>query len=585
MKFFKKLLFFVLLIFTSFGLSGCYSLFFSPMPFDDYMDNLFVQIISDPLNANFYIKDKEALGIGDLEVTPMEFSEDSFNMSIDYIKYQISILKSYDYESLTPQQQITYDIVMDFFNKRVAEDGFYYYDSPLGSYLGYQAQLPLILGEYHFYSKNDIELYLDYLTTTRDTFENIVAFENERASKGFGKANYVLDGIIAQCDNFANDNGSSLKTSFEEKIDALTYLTSQEKANYKALNARYLQNEFVPAYEYLSEEMAKLKNKAVNDKGLFYFENGKKYYELLFKDATGTDMSVDDAYQELNTLLNEEKSKLQAIFNKNSSTFETIYSPNFLDTKTYQEALDFFLNNYKNDFVNLGDVNVRFENISASLEDYSSPAMYFISPLDADVEEVIYINNSIFAEDPTYAFITLAHEGVPGHLLQHQVLKNSDLPNIRKVMDYVSYSEGWATYAEEYIGKYIQNKNQELIDAYFINDRMSYILLGICDIGVNYKGWTKAQFTNYINQYFDLSSEAIDKTYYQLIEEPTNVLEYYFSYYQIIDLKEKFKDDAKNKNISNLDYEFHKFYLEMGPAPFYIMEDKMDDYINSLATN
>ena len=55
----------------------------------------------------------------------------------------------------------------------------FYYSNPLGSYLGYQAQLPLILAEYHFYTRKDIENYLEYLRITLDSFTNIIAFEKK----------------------------------------------------------------------------------------------------------------------------------------------------------------------------------------------------------------------------------------------------------------------------------------------------------------------------------------------------------------------------------------------------------------------
>ncbi|MDD4000392.1 MAG: DUF885 family protein, partial [Bacilli bacterium] len=186
----------------------------------------------------------------------------------------------------------------------------------------------------------------------------------------------------------------------------------------------------------------------------------------------------------------------------------------------------------------------------------------------------------IFSQRPAYAFFTLAHEGIPGHLMQHATLKNSSLPNIRKLINYSSYSEGWATYVERYIGKYTP-LDTNVLDAYQLYDELSYLYLGMADIGINYFGWSRMEFKSFINQIFNLNDLQSDELYFQLIEVATNYLEYYFSYHQLLDLKAEFILAAQNKKIDKLDYEFHNFYLQSGPAPFYILKEEISTYLNN----
>ena len=55
------------------------------------------------------------------------------------------------------------------------------YDQPLSSSLGIQAQLPILLSEYAFYSRRDVEDYLSLLSSIDTYYESILAVEKERS--------------------------------------------------------------------------------------------------------------------------------------------------------------------------------------------------------------------------------------------------------------------------------------------------------------------------------------------------------------------------------------------------------------------
>ena len=152
------------------------------------------------------------------------------------------------------------------------------------------------------------------------------------------------------------------------------------------------------------------------------------------------------------------------------------------------------------------------------------------------------------------------------------------------MIGYSAYSEGWATYVETYVGKYTEVESNLLL-AYHLNDELSYTYLCLADIGINYYGWSFPKFKEFINQLYNFSDKEAEDIYYQLIEVATNYLEYYFGYYKLLDLKAKFMEASKNLNLKNSDYEFHKFYLETGPAPFYILEEELEIYLNQFKPN
>lgn len=552
--------------------------------FDAFMEQLFLDLVSSPLDANFLVKDGEVYGFENLTVQPLSFSKEARDEYYQEIKNTKAELLKFNYNKLDSARQLTYRVVLDYLELALSFEDYYYYDKPLGSYLGYQAQLPLVLSEYHFYTKKDIENYFDYLKTTQTTFENIIAYEKEKAANGFGMSDQQIDGIIKQCEDFLFAEENYLITIFNKKLEDLSFLSIDEKNLYRKENQTLVKNQFLPAYAYLAKELEKLKGKAVNKQGLAHFEKGKDYYQILFRDATGSNLTVPEAYEYLDEKFKQGFQRLLELLKREPDIYDRVETLEVFLNYSYQDTFNFYLENYRDDFPEIGDVQVRIENIHSSLEENSSPAMYFLSPIDAEVTEVIYVNKNLFRERPTYAFFTLAHEGIPGHLLQHSVLKNSSLPNIRKLIGYSAYSEGWATYVETFVSKYI-DIDSNLLLAYHLNNELSYTYLCMADIGINYYGWSFPKFKEFIGQLYNFSDKEAEDLYYQLIEVATNYLEYYFGYYQLLDLKAKFMETAENLNLKNPDYEFHKFYLETGPAPFYILEEEMEIYLKKLKPN
>ena len=71
--------------------------------------------------------------------------------------------------------------------------------------LGVQAQLPVLLCEYAFRTKQDILDYLALLKEIPDYFARILEFEQEKAANGYFMNDLAADGVIAQCSSFIED--------------------------------------------------------------------------------------------------------------------------------------------------------------------------------------------------------------------------------------------------------------------------------------------------------------------------------------------------------------------------------------------
>ena len=603
--------------------------------FDKYMEELFLEFLgTSPFNINYQIFDVKAFDekygtdLENAEVIPSSPEDMTPEAELEYFEELKALqdkLLAFDRNTLSTTQKLTYDVVADYFERNMKylelnEDGeniYFYYGTQLGSYLGYQAQLPSIIAEYRFDDKKDIENYLLYIKTVQNDFEALYSFELAKctAKDAVPLSDYVIDLVIDQCDAFINTSEENyLITVFNERIGNYEFLTPEEVEAYKVKNTEYVNNYFVPAYKWLKEKLIELKaaNNQNNENdtltgALSNTETGKKYYEVKFQDACGSDMTIPEliTYIEAKLKEYEELSKIYPSYEGNlmeDAGLIKYTDENNTEIDYYASLygiIPFLQENVKEDFPELPYQLVQFENydikeIAESMQDNSSPAFYLVSPMDANTSEVIYINPRDFAEVDTNMFCTMAHEGYPGHLYQNVYYKNYNTANIRNTISYTGYAEGWANYVENYVAKYV-------IDNYGMQQMMllsTISALNNCrmDIGVNYEGWgveeiikqyglTMDDVTSGRYQWSDgdiVSLDDFEEIYYFYVEVPTNYLMYFFSSAQLMDIKAEFKEEM---GVYYSDKLFHTILLETGDAPWPIIRNAFVEYAAKWGTN
>jgi uncharacterized protein (DUF885 family) len=551
--------------------------------FKAYLDDMFIDLLTDSaLDINYLLRYPEKYGLENEKVSVYTLSKESHNDYMAYAESVIKDLEAFNDATLSRQQQLDKAILIDSFKRDLLTKGFYYYDKPLGSYLGYQAQLPLILAEYRFDDSADIENYFTLIESTQESFESLIQYENEKVPLGLSMNDTLIDGVIEQCDNFINASEENyLIKVFEDKISGLGFLAGSQKAELNERNKDLINNSFVPAYSYLKTELLKLKGKGVNQGGLSNFTNGKVYYESLFRQTVGTDKSIVDINKEVDNKINDTISEMRKLMQFDRDLPNKVERYDYSKGMSTDEIISFLKGKIETDFPTLCTSNLKYEikSINEALQENSSPAMYFLSPIDEDVTEVIYTNPIQMGEDadPNYIYGTLAHESIPGHLYQHVYFKSKNMHPMRYLISYTGYSEGWATYVENYVYKFTSddstvNRFREL------NNNLYDLLMIKCDIGVNYYSWTANQLKQYLNDYYDIDLNTAEDIFNQMVEVPVNVSQYYYSYFSFIELKDYMR--SKAGAVKYKVYDFHKIVLDTGPAPFSIIKQEIDRFIS-----
>ena len=225
------------------------------------------------------------------------------------------------------------------------------------------------------------------------------------------------------------------------------------------------------------------------------------------------------------------------------------------------------------DFPASGELPFKVNYVPASMEEYMNPAYYILPPVDYLENNAIYINNK-HSSDDIEQFVTLAHEGFPGHLYQTTYFYGKEPSPIRKLFGFSGYTEGWGTYAEIYAYR-LAGLDEKMLRLNELNKTYTLALYCLTDIGINYEGWTFED----TQEFLGVDEETCREVYEMMVEEPALYLAYYGGYLEFVELRDKAEETLGDKFDLK---EFHTFLLDIGPAQFEIIEERMEEWMKEL---
>lgn len=540
--------------------------------FDVFMNELFVaEVKSDTLTLNYALANPEKYGIVMADTTLGEYSTEYMTKGLSLSENYLKRLNSFDYSLLNSNQQLTFNIVKNYLELDLNFGDYLYYSECLGPTTGVQAQLPILLAEYSFYDRKDIDQYIELLSCVPTYFQDIIRFEREKSKKGLFMSDSVAESIIKQCEAFIKSpEDNYLIEYFNEKISTYKGLTKKEISLYKKENKEAILNKVVPAYEMLIDVLLELKGTGTNSSGLYYYPEGQAYYECLVKYKTGSDKSMGEMIKMLETAIGNGILDINTLSLSDASLMDKVLSFSSFPITDPEDILLDLKKDISKDFPKAVPVNCEIKYVHKSLSDYLSPAMYLVPPLDSYKENNIYINGND-RDTLSMIYTTVAHEGYPGHLYQCVYFRHSNPAPIRNVMNFLGYDEGWATYVELY-SYHLSGIDENLASVLEANNKVILCMYARADIGIHYEGWSKEDVVAYITKF--IADESVtEPIYYTLLEEPAIYLPYAVGYLEILDLRKKAENTLGDKFVAK---DFNQFLLDIGPAQFGVI----DDYLN-----
>lgn len=542
--------------------------------FSKYLNQIFrTEIAASTLNMHYSLAHPENYGIVDYTVTYGNVTADSGNEAAAVLENWKENLEKFNKRELSTSQKMTYDIMMDYIQKEIPSGKFSLYGEILKPSTGIQSQLPVLLAEYIFYDEKDIEDYLKLLSCTSDLFSQIMEVEKVKAEKGLFMADFAVEDVVIQCDNFIQDTENNyLLSTFEQRVDEADFLTPEQRENYKQRNRQAVKEELIPAYRKLAEDLSLLKGSGRNTGGLCGLEDGKEYYEYLVTDTTGSSMSVEEMQRQTERQRKQDLEDLAQIAGKYPDIGQK--SVNYqLPTEEPGEILSDLQNKMQQDFPSPPKVSFSVKEVHPSLEEYTAPAFYLTPPIDDISQNCIYINRAK-GDEKLQLYTTLAHEGFPGHLYQNVMERSCGLEPIRSLFGSSGYVEGWATYVE--MQSYYYADVDKAVAAFLQKNQSALLsLYASADMGIHYDGWSLKDTIDFFGKYQIKDKNTIKKIYQLIVEEPAHYLKYYVGYLEFLNLREyavnKYKEDYS-------DYKFHSALMRMGAAPFDILKKYLPEY-------
>ena len=537
--------------------------------FEEYAEELFrSQAASNTVNLHYTLKEPEKYGILESDVTfgSYESNSDAVKAAAENMR---QALLEIAYDELDTQNKLTYDILIYQLRMMNRCADYLLYEEPLGLVSGVQTQLPVVLSEYQFYDREDVDTYLALLKTTGEYFDSLIRFESEKSEAGLFMPDYAADQVAEQCQAFIDmGNSNYLYSTFADRIEDVDELDEKEKSDYIQDNALIVNDYVISAYEKLISEIQNLKGSGKNEKGLVYLPGGEEYYELAVQMATGSDRSVEEMRDLTRRQITDDLEAMEEVLGITADEAQEAAAS--MEQESAELILSHLREELKNAFPEVPEVSLEVKFVPEEMEEHLSPAFYMIPAIDNTEENVIYINQAQMGDDLTL-FTTLAHEGYPGHLYQTVYYESTDPEPIRSVLDFGGYVEGWATYAE--MGSYyLAPLSKEQATLLQKNSSIILGLYALADIGIHYDGWSRMDTAAFFSAYGITDAEAVERIYDLIIGSPANYLKYYIGYVEFLELK---KDWVREMGDDFSQKEFHEAVLKVGPAPFDIAEDYM----------
>lgn len=542
--------------------------------FGSFLDDLFLEeVTSNTINLHFTLSDPETFGITETPITLGDISEQSFLASNAELENTLSVLLSYDYESLPLSQQLTYDLLQDYLNTQLSIADLTLYDEILRPSTGIQSQLPVLYEEYRFYDENDIKDYLNLIPLTDEYFQQIIEFEQRKADAGLFMSDFACNTIISQCEEFIkNPEGHYLIETFNNKVNNLASLSDTARIEYITQNETLIKEQVLPAYQKLADALTKLRGSGKNDMGLCHLPKGTDYYKYLVYYNTGCSAEISDIQKMVEDKRNSDLLESAALMTEDAGLWQECKNVS-LSGMDAVSTLNVLKDEMLTQFPAAPDAGFTVSYIDECMADYMAPAFYITSPIDNFENNSIFINAMTDTSTMRY-FTTLAHEGFPGHLYQTVMSYQAGMEPVRSTLNYPGYVEGWATYVEM-LSYHYAKLNEQVAELLELNQSALLSLYASTDIGIHYEGWSFADTVSFWSEYGISDDQSLREVYELIVEEPAHYLKYYVGYLEFLNLKETAKE--KYGNDYN-DITFHQALLDIGPAPFDIVEKYLDAY-------
>lgn len=561
------------------------------LPIDEFFEQSYRQL---------QLRDPDALVVNGLADEYGVPNDQFTDMSDGYVRETqqleaaiLDLLRTYDYDALSPDQQLSYAIYEWVLEDRVRGHQFTYYDYPVNSLtiwgkqnwiIGFMVNYQPITG------KQEAADYVVRLSQLDTWVEQLLAGLKARERAGIVPPKYIIEESIAQVEGHLHMKGPDsfdvqaieLHASFREKLGQVEALSQEEKDNLLDAARTEIEQTFIPAFLELRDYLAYLESVATTASGVWRLPGGEAYYAYLLHHETGTDLSPEQIHE-------PGLSEVARIQTEMRAAAAEMGYPQDISLAELEERLaadsdgsegEALLAEYRRLIAEAEQATGAFFRLLPEAELVIQPepcgsgiGYYVPPPLAGSGPGTFYTNLELPLPAhliPSYVF----HETVPGHHLQGALARELDLPTFRRELVLNGYAEGWAVYAEQLAWEMGLYENDPLGNLGRLGFELSRAARLVIDTGIHAKGWTRQEAAAY---YEEATGRPTDpSSMHRYIILPGQGCGYTIGLLKILDLRQQ----AMDRLGDGFDIkEFHNVILGNGPTPLEILERVVEDWI------
>ena len=517
-------------------------------------------------------------------------------------------LQKFDRAKLGPQEQITYDILGDFYGRQAQFREFEWLSSeglyPISPMFGTQVQLASFMQTLHVVkNEKTARNYVARLRAMGPKLDALTAEMQRQSAAGVVMPPALLEKSLTVIgDTIAPAPAESpFVTTFVDRMAKAGGIDAGRQAALRDEAIEAVASGVYPAYGRMREALVAERPKALDTAdGVGRLADGAAFYQAMLEQFTTTRYTPEQVHQLGLAEVARIDAEMDGLLDSQGFTEGTVAErmtalrtdPRFLVPDTdegreqllakYRVILDDMAGRMPEYFRTIPPGPLAVERVPESAEKGSAGAYYNPAAMDGSRPATFYANMRDTSETPTWGMKTLAyHEGIPGHHFQIATARElKGLPFIRQQPIYTGYIEGWALYAERLAAEIGLYADDPFGDLGRLQAEMFRAVRLVVDTGLHAKGWTREQAIEYMVSTTGMGESEVTSEVERYMALPGQALAYKVGQLKILELR----DRARAALGPKFDLKgFHTVVLENGAVPLTVLERLVDEWIAARA--
>jgi len=501
-----------------------------------------------------------------------------------------SLLEGVDVKALTPDQQLTAQLLKFTLDERIEGLSFDESRMPFSSDGGFDVTLLYRANGMRLKTEAEAVKWLELLAKTPAWYDANIANARRGVATGFVQAVPTAQSVLDRARRTA-----ATPVAQEPLLAPLRALPASVPADRKAAliaqGETILAEKVAPARAgFVTFMETEYLPKAAKSLAAVDLPDGQRYYAFLARRHTTTAMTPDQIHDIGASEVARIRARMQTVM------VETGFKgtlPEFIaylrkDPKFYATSRQQLLEKASEiakraddqlpaHFGVLPRLTYGVRPVPASIEKGYTTGRYFGGDPKIGRAGGLMINTSELDQRALYELPALVlHEGAPGHHTQNALAQEqTDTPEFRKNLSFNAFGEGWGLYSEwlgEEMGIYR--------DPYELFGRLSYEMWRACrlvaDTGMHWKRWSIDQARACFTDNTALSPVNIEVELARYVSWPGQALAYKIGELKILELRKRAETALGDRFDER---RFHDAVLLQGSVPMAVLEQRIDAWV------